>query len=125
MAASLRALPLLTLLLGGVFALRANAVPACPADSLPPDSAATDEPPAVRRLVAYLEANLNTLGDPDVPTADKDVIIRSSYAKLFRDADVQIEDDLDTARQVVTYKPVQAYLQDVEFFFRRARFRTL
>ncbi len=123
MAASLRALPLLTLLLGGVFALRANAVPAWPADSLPPDSAATDEPPAVRRLVAYLEANLNTLGDPDVPTADKDVIIRSSYAKLFRDADVQIEDDLDTARQVVTYKPVQAYLQDVEFFFRRARFR--
>ena len=77
----------------------------------------------IRLLVDYLELNLNTLGDPKVPTAEKDIIIQESWSKFFQDDKVQVEDDLDPNRQVPIRKNVQAYLQDVEFFFRSVRFQ--
>lgn len=68
-------------------------------------------------LVSFLAYILNTLGDANTTTRDKDVIITQSYAKIFRDSEVQIEDDLLEDRQVITNKDVTAYLKDVEFFF--------
>ncbi len=77
---------------------------------------------AVRRMVDYLESNLNTLGDPKVPSPDKDILITESFQKLFRDASVQVEDDLASSRSTITYKDAPAYLLDVDFFFRSVRF---
>ena len=34
-----------------------------------------------------------------------------------------MEDDLDENRETVTYKAIQAYLQDIEFFFKEATFK--
>ncbi|MEQ9298227.1 MAG: hypothetical protein RIF33_06680 [Cyclobacteriaceae bacterium] len=73
-------------------------------------------------LISFLAYVLNTLGDANTTTRDKDVIITQSYAKIFRDSDVQIEDDLLENRQVVTNKDVTAYLKDVEFFFEDVSF---
>ena len=47
----------------------------------------------VQNLVDFLEYSFNTLGDPGTSARDKDVIINQSYSKIFRDADVQVEDD--------------------------------
>ncbi len=76
-----------------------------------------------KRLIGFLDFSLNTLGDPETSTKDKEVIINSSYLKAFRDDKVQIEDDLDPNRKMVTYKDVQAYLKDVDFFFKHVTFK--
>ncbi|MEJ2005773.1 MAG: hypothetical protein P8X57_12620 [Cyclobacteriaceae bacterium] len=76
----------------------------------------------VRDIISFLEYMLNTLGDPETSARDKDVIVNESYAKVFRDSTVQVEDDLDENRDVITNKDVQAYLKDVEFFFKEAHF---
>ncbi len=76
-----------------------------------------------RQLVVFLEYTLNTLGSAEVSVKDKEVIINQSYLKLFRDSKVQIEDDLDLGREVVVNKDVKAYLQDVDFFFKEAKFK--
>ncbi len=78
--------------------------------------------PEVKQMVSYLEYVLNVLGDPEVSAQDKDVIINETYLKIFMDDKVQIEDDLDDSRDVVTNKDVQAYLKDVDFFFKRVKF---
>ena len=44
--------------------------------------------------------------------------IAVNYTKFFRDEDVQVEDDLIDERETVTNKNVQAYLKDVDFFFK-------
>lgn len=75
-----------------------------------------------RRLVHFLAFTLNTLGSPETLSEEKKTIIEESYRKFFRDEDVQIEDDLDIARSVPTNKDVQAYLKDVDFFFKEVRF---
>jgi Leucine-rich repeat (LRR) protein len=75
----------------------------------------------VRDIVAFLEYLLNTLGSSSTSTRDKDVVIRESYVKIFRDDKVQVEDDLEN-REVVTNKDVVAYLKDVDFFFTDVRF---
>ena len=72
----------------------------------------------VEDQVRFLEFLLNTLGDAQSSARDKDVIIRESYLKIFRDGKVQIEDDLLADRKVVTNKDVQAYLKDIEFFIK-------
>jgi hypothetical protein len=77
----------------------------------------------VKELVSYLEFALNTLGDAYTPSREKDIIITTSYSKFFRDENVQIEDDLDLHRSTVTNKDVQAYLKDVEFFFKNVSFK--
>jgi hypothetical protein len=76
----------------------------------------------VQNLVDFLEYSFNMLGNPKTTTRDKDVIINQSYAKIFMDADVQIEDDLDDNRETLINKDVQAYLKDIDFFFREAVF---
>lgn len=76
----------------------------------------------VMQLVHFVESAFNMLGDTTVIMREKDILINESYLKFFRDDKVQIEDDLDENRQVVTNKNVQAYLKDVNFFFKYVRF---
>lgn len=76
----------------------------------------------VRDLVAFLQLLLNTLGSNTSSARDKEVVINESYAKIFRDDKVQVEDDLDENRSVITNKDVVAYLKDVDFFFENVNF---
>jgi len=85
-----------------------------------PDAVADEK--KVRDMVAFLEFILNTLGNSSTPIRDKEILITESYAKIFRDSKVQVEDDLDTERKVITNKDVVAYLKDVNFFFHDVRF---
>lgn len=85
-----------------------------------PDVAADEK--KVRDIVAFLEYMLNTLGSSSTPIRDKEVLITESYSKIFRDSKVQVEDDLDENRKVITNKDVVAYLKDVNFFFTNVRF---
>ncbi len=75
-----------------------------------------------KMMVSYLEGTLNFLGDPEEVVAEKEIIINNSYLKIFRDAEVQIEDDLDENRDVPLRKDVQAYLKDIIFFYKKAAF---
>ncbi|GJM28109.1 MAG: hypothetical protein DHS20C17_07440 [Cyclobacteriaceae bacterium] len=77
----------------------------------------------VRDLVEFLEFALNTIGDSSTPTRDKNVIINQSYLKIFENSRVQIEDDLNEDRDMITRKDVQAYLSDIDFFFKHVEFR--
>jgi len=89
-----------------------------------PDVAAdaTGDDKKVRDIVAFLEFVLNTLGSSTTSARDKDVLVTQTYSKIFRDDKVQIEDDLDEERKVVTNKNVVAYLKDVDFFFKDVKF---
>ena len=73
-------------------------------------------------LVGYLEFSLNLIGGNDLSPKEKDIIISKSFTKLFRDAKVQIEDDLVANREAITNKDVQAYLKDIDFFFKDVSF---
>ena len=75
-----------------------------------------------RDLVAFLQFMLNTVGDKATSARDKEVIISESYLKIFRDAQVQVEDDLLANRDVPINKDVTAYFKDVDFFFNHAQF---
>lgn len=74
------------------------------------------------QIVRFLQGTLNALGSSYTPVKEKQVMINQSYNKIFIDDKVQIEDDLDENRDMVTYKGVQAYLQDVDFFFKEVSF---
>jgi Leucine-rich repeat (LRR) protein len=76
----------------------------------------------IRRLMGFLEFSLNTLGSSETSTKEKEIIINESYLKAFLNEKVQVEDDLDENRAILTYKDVQAYLKDVDFFFKEATF---
>lgn len=76
----------------------------------------------VRDMVGFLAYVLNTIGSGTTDARDKDVLITESYTKIFRDAKVQVEDDLVEKRNVVTNKDVPAYLKDVDFFFQDVKF---
>lgn len=75
------------------------------------------------KLVSFLQFTFNTIGSPDVPVKEKDVIINQSFSKFFVDDQVQIEDDLDENREVPINKDVQAYLKDIDFFFDSVQFK--
>ena len=77
----------------------------------------------VEDQVRFLEYLLNTVGSEETSPRDKDVIIRESYLKIFRDEKVQVEDDLLLDRKVVTNKDVTAYLKDIEFFYKNVEFK--
>lgn len=77
----------------------------------------------VEDQVKFLEYLLNTVGSAETSARDKDVIIRESYLKIFRDEKVQVEDDLLLDRKVVTNKDVTAYLKDIEFFYKNVEFK--
>src|SRR5690606_39920090 len=53
----------------------------------------------VEDQIRFLEFFLNTLGSKETSARDKDVIIKDSYQKIFRDENVQVEDDLLLYRQ--------------------------
>lgn len=77
----------------------------------------------VEDQVRFLEYLLNTIGSKETQPRDKDVVIRESYLKIFRDGEVQVEDDLLLDRKVVTNKNVTAYLKDIEFFYKDVNFK--
>lgn len=87
----------------------------------PIESAANQEE-RVRDIVKFLEFLMNTLGSEETSARDKEVIVKESYLKIFRDSKVQVEDDLDEKREVITNKDVIAYLKDVDFFFKDVKF---
>ncbi len=74
------------------------------------------------QLVKFFEGTLNFLADKRNPVKEKQTIVTSSYLKSFWDDKVQVEDDLDEKRLVSLYKDIPAYLTDVDFFFKRAKF---
>ncbi|MGI9544056.1 MAG: leucine-rich repeat domain-containing protein [Cyclobacteriaceae bacterium] len=76
----------------------------------------------VRELIAFVEYSFNAVGSARTPTREKDIIINQSFRKAFKDEKVQIEDDLVEDREVVTNKDVQAYLKDIDFFFKQVKF---
>lgn len=77
----------------------------------------------ITNLVTYLEETLNFIGDPDNTMQEKDIIFKESYTKIFVDDEVQIEDDLDKNRSTYINKDVQAYLKDIDFFFKKVVFK--
>jgi Leucine-rich repeat (LRR) protein len=76
----------------------------------------------VTELVKYFEETLNFLGDPVSVAKEKEIVVNDSYLKMFVNDKVQIEDDLDENRNVPLHKDVRAYLKDIGFFFRKAKF---
>lgn len=74
------------------------------------------------QLIKYLEGTLNFIGDPNELPSDKDIIFNQSYLKLFANDKVQVEDDLDENREKPLNKDIQAYLKDVDFFFKEVSF---
>ena len=83
---------------------------------------ATEDEKRVNDIIAFLQYMLNTLGSSATPARDKEVLIRESYSKIFRDDKVQVEDDLVEGRIVITNKDIVPYLKDVEFFFKDVKF---
>ena len=71
----------------------------------------------IRMMVKYLEETFSFIGNPEATAQEKDIIFKESYAKIFVDDEVQIEDDLDESRSTYINKDVQAYLKDIDFFF--------
>lgn len=76
-----------------------------------------------KQLVSFMEFAFNTLGSNQSEYKDKHTIIEQSYLKFFKNDKVQIEDDLVEKRDMVTNKNVQAYLKDIDFFFKTATFK--
>ncbi len=76
-----------------------------------------------RQLISYLEGTLNFIGDPEELPSEKDIVFNQSYLKLFVNDEVQVEDDLDENRDKPLNKDIQAYLKDIDFFFKEADFK--
>ncbi len=76
----------------------------------------------IYQMVNYLQETVNFIGDPDNYAQEKDIIFKESYSKIFRDDNVQVEDDLDENRGTTINKDVQAYLKDIDFFFHDVEF---
>lgn len=111
---------LCTCLLGGLLLTSSTY-----AQSLPDTSAISAYKEEAKYMLSFVEFAFNTLGDPFSSTQQKQTIIQNSYLKAFRDQEVQIEDDLVEYRSTVINKDIQAYLKDIDFFFKEARFTFL
>ena len=79
--------------------------------------------PHIGQLVSFLGKVYNTLGSSTATTKEKNTVLESSYLKVFKDAKVQIEDDLVDGRNAVVIKDVRSYLQDIDIFYRSAQFQ--
>ena len=77
----------------------------------------------IRQMLLYLEETLNFIGDSTTIAADKEIVFTESWSKVFIDDKVQVEDDLDNNRTSPINKDVQAYLKDIDFFFKWATFK--
>jgi len=75
-----------------------------------------------KQLISYLQGTLNFIGNPNELPSDKDIIFNNSYSKIFKNAKVQVEDDLDEHRDIPLNKNIQAYLKDIDFFYKTATF---
>lgn len=76
----------------------------------------------ITRMVGFLEHLFNTVGSEKTKASEKKEVINFSYLKVFDSPGVQIEDDLDQDRKVLINKNVQAYLKDIDFFYRNVKF---
>lgn len=76
----------------------------------------------IKVMVKYLEDTFTFIGNPENTTQEKDIIFRESYLKIFKNDKVQIEDDLDANRRTSINKDIQAYLKDIDFFFKDIMF---
>ena len=77
----------------------------------------------VKGLLSYLEETMNFIGDSATTAFEKEIVFTESWNKIFIDDKVQIEDDLDVNRKTPINKDVQAYLKDIDFFFKQAQFK--
>ena len=77
----------------------------------------------VKSLLTYLEETMNFIGDSATSAFEKEIVFTESWSKIFIDDKVQIEDDLDVNRTTPINKDVQAYLKDIDFFFKKAVFK--
>lgn len=77
----------------------------------------------VKGLLSYLEETMNFIGDSATTAFEKEIVFTESWSKIFIDDKVQIEDDLDVNRKTPINKDVQAYLKDIDFFFKQAQFK--
>lgn len=77
----------------------------------------------VKGLLSYLEETMNFIGDSSTTALEKEIVFTESWSKIFIDDKVQIEDDLDVNRKTPINKDVQAYLKDIDFFFKQAVFK--
>ena len=77
----------------------------------------------IKSLISYLEETMNFIGDSTSSALEKEIIFSESWSKVFADDKVQIEDDLDVNRKTPINKDVQAYLKDIDFFFKWANFK--
>ena len=77
----------------------------------------------VNAMITYLEETLNFLGDTTTSAQEKGIVFVESWSKIFLNDEVQIEDDLDVNRKTPINKDVQAYLKDIDFFFKWATFQ--
>ena len=77
----------------------------------------------INSMIAYLEETMNFLGDSTAMPLEKEIVYTESWSKIFIDDKVQIEDDLDMNRKTPINKDVQAYLKDIDFFFKWASFK--
>ena len=77
----------------------------------------------IKTMISYLEETMNFLGDSTSSALEKEIVFTESWSKIFTDDKVQIEDDLDVNRKTPINKDVQAYLKDIDFFFKWANFK--
>ncbi|MCI4671558.1 MAG: hypothetical protein MRZ79_25675 [Bacteroidia bacterium] len=105
-----------------IFGLQANSMAQALQDSSLSEAEILAYKDEVRGIVNFYSYMLNILGDRNNPASYKQTIIEQSYLKIFQDAEVQVEDDLVSGRSTMTNKDVQAYLKDVDFFFKHIRF---
>lgn len=73
-------------------------------------------------MVEAVEYYFNLLGSKRTKTQEKETIINESYKKLFLNDRVQVEDDLQENRSTQIFKDIQAYLKDIDFFFKEVVF---
>ena len=77
----------------------------------------------IKTMVSYLEETLNFIGDSTTSAQEKSIVFTESWSKIFIDDKVQVEDDLDVNRKTPINKDVQAYLKDIDFFFKWVTFK--
>ena len=77
----------------------------------------------IKSMLAYLEETMNFIGDSATSASEKEIVFTESWSKIFIDDKVQVEDDLDVNRKTPINKDVQAYLKDIDFFFKNAQFK--
>jgi Leucine-rich repeat (LRR) protein len=65
----------------------------------------------------------NTLGEEESSVRDKETIINQSFQKIFKNKEVQVEDDLIEKRDLWMNKNVQSYLKDIDFFYKNVTFQ--